>query len=61
MKSENKITKVEVPGGISGWMSYMKEYIVLYIVVIDGQMSGFTVVYFTVIEVVKLTKNVKLW
>jgi hypothetical protein len=39
----------------------MKEYIVLYIVVIDGQMSGFTVVYFTVIEVVKLTKNVKLW
>jgi len=33
----------------------------MYVIVIDGQVSGFTVVYFTVIVVVKLTKNVKLW
>jgi hypothetical protein len=39
----------------------MKGYIVVYVIVIDGQVSGFTVVYFTVIVVVKLTKNVKLW
>jgi hypothetical protein len=56
-----KITKLEVPSGISRWMSYMKEYVVVYVTVIDGQVSGFTVVYFIVIAVVKLTKNVILW
>jgi len=34
---------------------------VVYVIVIDGQLLGFTIVYFTVIVVVKLTKNVKLW
>jgi hypothetical protein len=61
MKSGKKITKLEVPSGISRWVSYMKEYIVVCGIVIDGQVSGFTVVCFTVIAVVKLTKNVKLW
>ena len=42
-------------------MSYMKEYIVMYVIVIDGQVSGFTVVYFAVTVVVKITKNVELW
>jgi hypothetical protein len=31
------------------------------VMVIDGQIEGFTIVYFTVIVVVKLIKNVKLW
>ena len=60
-KKWEEFTKLEVPSGISRWMSYMKKYIVVYVIVIDGQVSGFTIVYFTVIVVVKLTKNVILW
>jgi hypothetical protein len=61
MNSDNKITKLEIPSGVSRWLSYVKEQIVLYVIVIYGQKKGFTFVYFTVIAVVKLIKYVQLW